>query len=441
MMTKIHALLDELSKWPEGPYLLAVSGGPDSMCLAQLFWDAKRTFAIAHVNYGLRGNESDADEALVRAWATAHDCPIFVDTPNVADYQQQQGMGLQEAARELRYTFFHQLTRETPYKQLVTAHQRNDQDETMLLNLFRGTGLRGLRGIPTGEMNGLRPLLDVDRTEIVAWLTEHKVPYRIDASNLTLKYTRNILRNEIIPSIKKTFPQLEWVLAENRRRFKSSYTVMQREIKRWQKQCTAWHTPYLYLYIRSFINDAEAPLYLYETLREYGFHYTQMGEVLHLTHRQSGAWMESGTHRIVKHRDTLIVFEKQSGEASWVPCLEHDNLVETPVGGWLITRMPYAGEAIPNNGQSYWFDAHAFEFPLWFRPWKTGDYFYPLGLGKKKKIARLLIDTKVALPNKEQVWVLQSGNRLAWVVGLRQDDRFKVTSQTREVLIFTAKNP
>ena len=105
-MTKIHALLDELSQWPEGPYLLAVSGGPDSMCLAQLFWDAKRTFAIAHVNYGLRGNESDADEALVRAWATAHDCPIFVDTPNVADYQQQQGMGLQEAARELRYTFW-----------------------------------------------------------------------------------------------------------------------------------------------------------------------------------------------------------------------------------------------------------------------------------------------------------------------------------------------
>lgn len=440
-MTNIAALLEELKQGSEGPFLLAVSGGPDSMCLAHLFWEAKRNIAIAHVNYGLRGEDSDADEALVRSWASTHQCSVFVDKPNVLEYQEQYGMGLQEAARNLRYAFFHQLTQETPYTQLVTAHQRNDQDETMLMNLFRGTGLRGLRGIPSGEMNGLRPLLDIDRTEILAWLTEHQVPYRIDASNLTLKYTRNVLRNEIIPSIKKTFPQLEWVLAENRRRFKSSYTVMQREIKRWQKQCTAWHTPYLYLYIRSFINDAEAPLYLYETLREYGFHYTQMGEVLHLTHRQSGAWMESGTHRIVKHRDTLIVFEKQSGEASWVPCLEHDNLVETPVGGWLITRMPYAGEAIPNNGQSYWFDAHTVEFPLWFRPWNTGDYFYPLGLGKKKKVARLLIDAKVALPNKERVWVLQSGNRIAWVVGLRQDDRFKVTAQTREVLIFTAKNP
>lgn len=440
-MTKLEALLEELKQGSEGPFLLAVSGGPDSMCLAQLFWEAKRNFAIAHVNYGLRGEDSDADEALVRSWASMHQCPVFIDNPNLPDYQNQHGMGIQEAARHLRYAFFHQLTQETPYKQLVTAHQRNDQDETMLLNFFRGTGLRGLRGIPSGEINGLRPLLDVDRTEIIAWLSEHQVPYRIDASNLTSKYTRNVLRNDIIPTIKKSFPQLEAVLAENRRRFTSSYTVMQREITRWQKQCTAWHAPYLYLYIRSFEHDTEAELYLYETLREYGFHYAQMGEVLTLTRRQSGTWMESETHRIVKHRDTLIVFEKKTKEAAWVPLLEHDNRVITPVVQWEITRQPYAGEAIPTEGTAFWFDAQAFEYPLWFRPWKTGDYFYPLGLGKKKKVSRLLIDAKMALPNKEHVWVLQSGNRIAWVLGLRQDDRFKVTAQTREVLIFTAINP
>jgi tRNA(Ile)-lysidine synthase len=439
-MNKLPALLSSLAEWPREPYLLAVSGGPDSMCLAALFWQAQLPFALAHVNYGLRGEASDADEALVKQWANERNIPCFVEHAHVAAYQHTHGFGLQEAARDIRYQFFHRLTAETPFKQLVTAHQRNDQDETMLLHFFRGTGLRGLRGIPSGEINGLRPLLDIERNEIIDWLAQNEVPYRIDESNATSKYTRNALRNEVIPFLKDYFPNLETVLAENRQRFKSSYAVMQREINRWQAACTAWRPPHRYFFIRSFINDPEAPLYLYETLREFGFQYAQIHEVMLLATRQSGAYIESASHRIIKDRKTLILSAKELLEANWVPCAESDTRVDTPNGSWTIRRMPYHGEAIPTSGNAFWFDAQALEFPLWFRPKKTGDYFYPLGLGKKKKIARLLIDTKMALPDKEQVWVLQSGERLAWVIGIRQDDRFKVTPQTREVLIFTATN-
>lgn len=439
-MNKLPALLLSLAQWPREPYLLAVSGGPDSMCLATLFWQAQLPFALAHVNYGLRGEASDADETLVRQWANERNIPCFVEQAHVAEYQQIHGVGLQEAARNIRYHFFHRLMAETPYTRLVTAHQRNDQDETLLLHFFRGTGLRGLRGIPSGEINGLRPMLDIERNEIMHWVIQNKVPYRIDESNETSKYTRNALRNEVIPYLKNYFPNLEAVLAENRQRFKSSYTVMQREISRWQAACTAWRPPHRYFFIRSFIHDSEAPLYLYETLREFGFHYSQMQELMLLATRQSGAYIESTTHRIIKDRDTLILCAKNLEEANWVPCEATDTRIDTPIGSWIITRKPYNGEPIPLSGQSFWFDAQAFEFPLWFRPKKTGDYFYPLGLGKKKKIARLLIDTKMALPDKERVWVLQSGERLAWVIGIRQDDRFKVTPQTREVLIFTATN-
>lgn len=169
------------------------------MCLATLFWQAKLPFAVAHVNYGLRGQDSDADEALVKQWAKERNIPCFIEMADVAGYQQTHKLGLQEAARDIRYQFFRRLAAETPFKQLVTAHQRNDQDETMLLHFFRGTGLRGLRGIPTGEINGVRPLLDIERNEIMDWLAQHEVPYRVDESNATSKYTRNALRNEVIP--------------------------------------------------------------------------------------------------------------------------------------------------------------------------------------------------------------------------------------------------
>ncbi|MBU3676517.1 MAG: tRNA lysidine(34) synthetase TilS [Chitinophagaceae bacterium] len=439
-MNKHSPLLDAIAQLPKKPYLLAVSGGPDSMCLAHLFFTCQHTFAIAHVNFGLRENDSVLDEACVTTWAEAHQIPLFIERPNTKAFQDKEGISLQEAARQLRYTFFERIQTETSYKTLVTAHQANDEAETLLINLFRGTGLRGLRGIPSGEDHGIRPLLPFSRQQIMTYVEEEKIPFRTDASNLSDAYTRNALRLQVIPVLRELFPNWDDTMRQNAVRLNSAYTVMQREILRWQKLCTQQRGQDLYFFIENFRHDTEALTYIIETLRPYGFNAKQCEQVLQLLDRHSGAWVGNSHYRVIKHRNALIVSPRSTPNAGFLILEEQTEQMSTPQGRWQITRKAYHGEPLNNTPDVFYLDAQKLMWPLYAMPWRAGDYFYPLGMKKKKKVARFLMHAKLPISEKEKVWVMRSNQKICWVIGQRIDERFKVTDQTREVIIFTPSN-
>ena len=442
-MNKELTLLQAVSNLPKQPYLLAVSGGPDSMCLAYLFHKAQHRFAIAHMNFGLRENDSLLDEACVQTWASAHQIPFFVERPNTKAVQGETGQSLQETARMLRYAFFQRIQAHSEYKILVTAHHANDMAETLLINLFRGTGLRGLRGIPSGEEHGIRPLLPFSRQQIMAYIEQEQIPYRTDTSNLGNSYTRNALRNQVIPILRNLFPAWDETMQHNAIRFQSAYHVLQREVLRWQKKCTQIRGNDCYLFIDAFRSDPEALTYFIETLRPYGFNAKQCEQVLNLVDSQSGTWVGNAAYRVIKHRNALIVTPHSTSPSSMsgVVSLEENQAVfKTPYGTWVVSRQSYSGQALNHTPGVFYFDAHKLSWPLYAMPWQSGDYFYPLGMNKKKKVARLLIDAKLAIPEKEKVWVMRSHQKICWVIGMRTDERFKVSAQTREVIIFTQSN-
>lgn len=439
-MNKESTLLEAIAQLPKQPYLLAVSGGPDSMCLAHLFHTCHHVFAIAHVNFGLRENDSVLDEACVKQWAEARQIPLFVERPDTKAFQRDMGLSLQDAARQLRYAFFERIQTETIYKTLVTAHQANDEAETLLINLFRGSGLRGLRGIPSGEDHGIRPLLSFSRQQIMTYVEEEQIPYRTDASNLSDAYTRNALRLQVIPALRDLFPNWDETMRQNAVRLNSAYNVLQREILRWQKLCTQQRGQDLYFFIETFRHDAEALTYIIETLRPYGFNAKQGEQVLQLIDAQSGAWVGNAHYRVIKHRNALIVSPRSTPNAGFLIIEEQTEQMRTPQGEWQIQRKAYHGEPLNNTPGIFYLDAHKLDWPLYAMPWRAGDYFYPLGMKKKKKVARFLMDAKMPISEKEKVWVLRSNQKISWVVAQRIDERFKVTAQTREVIIFTPSN-
>jgi len=411
--------------------LLAVSGGVDSVALAHLCKQAGFDAGIAHCNFQLRGADSERDEIFVKEFAAGLEMPFHAVRFDTRQYADTHRVSTQVAARELRYGWFEIIRQQQEYDFILTAHHADDNIETVLMNFFRGTGINGLTGMKPVYEKIRRPLLFARRTELETYLTDHKLSFVQDESNLHDDYTRNYFRNTILPLISKTYPEVQQNLADNIERFKEVETLYSGELARIKKKLFSADGENIRIPVLKLKKTPAMKTILLELIRPYGFKPTQLNEVVRLLDSDSGRYMVSESHRILKDRKHLVISAlKDSGHTAVV--IEGEGQVVF-ANGKLRLQKTEKTEIIKNDHIAL-IDAAAVQFPLLLRPWRAGDYFYPLGMPGKKKLAKFFIDRKLSLADKEKVWVVEMNRKIIWVIGHRPDDRFKVTGKTREVL-------
>lgn len=414
--------------------LVGVSGGLDSMTLCHLLYESRIPFAIAHVNFQLRGEDSLQDELWVQERAASYRTEFFVVHFDTALIAAQQKKGIQETARDLRYTWFEQLRQQHGFDRIATAHHADDSIETLLMNFFKGTGLAGLHGIPERQNKIIRPLLPWSRKEIADYARARGIIFREDASNASEKYLRNNVRHVIIPTIEKYFPGASVHLSENIRRFSQSEMIYRLEVQRQLKKLVELRGRDLYLPVKKWMKLPFAETLFYELLREYNFSASQASEAVTLMQASSGKHIASATHRMIRDRDFLIVTTASVQQTDFIRIESAPFEIRTEHFTISGAFKDFDGST-DSKASVALLDADAVSWPLTLRPWRTGDYFYPLGMArKKKKLSRFLIDQKVPLHEKERIWVLESQRRMAWVIGHRIDERFKLLEKTRKVL-------
>lgn len=424
--------------------LLAVSGGVDSVVMTDLFAAAGFDFIIAHVNFGLRGDESDAETMLVEELGKRYGRPVHVRRIDARRYAEELGLSIQLAARQFRYQWFGQLRLEAgtilPLTHIVTAHHQDDNIETVLMQFFRGTGLAGLRGIPERNGDIIRPLLFATKRQLRDYAVQRALPYAEDSSNAQDKYTRNAVRLHILPEIRKVFPEIDATISAAIPRYAELGQIVQDAVEAKRAKLFEARGQEVAVPVRKLLALQPLPTYLYELFRPFGFTAAQQPDLLQLLQADTGKYMVSDTHRVLRNRAWLLVtpLHLQRPSAQTLAGIDADVVF----GEYTLTQreLDWSDKhAIDTAANVALIDAKYVHYPLLLRPWKKGDYFYPLGMRKKKKIARFLIDQKLSANDKEKVCVLESKGRILWLVGMRIDDRCKITGSTKKVIRFEWK--
>lgn len=435
MLTRFKQNIEEKKLFaPSGRLLLAVSGGVDSVVLCELCRRVGFSFEIAHANFQLRGEESKGDERFVRGMAECYRVPLHVKHFDTAAYAEQNKLSVQVAARELRYAWFKELMVDGGLQFVLTAHHGDDNVETVLMNFFRGTGISGLRGMLDKHDNIVRPMLPFTKTEILAFAKENNLAWREDSSNASDKYSRNYFRNAVIPMVNKVFPEAESNLLNNIERFGDIDQLYRQSIDLHKKKLVEFRGNEAHIPLLKLKKANPLRTILFEIISEYHFTAHQLNDVVHLLDAEQGKFVQSRTHRIFVNRGWLIISPLHTVHATNI--LIEADLKQIIFADGILQLSEASAEHIHLSGSQEIaeLDYRTIQFPLCLRRWKAGDYFYPLGMKKKKKVARFLIDQKISPSQKEKVWILESGKKICWVIGMRIDDRFKITPSTKQVL-------
>ncbi len=417
--------------------LLAVSGGTDSVVLADLCHRAGYSFAIAHCNFQLRGQDSEEDVAFVRAVAVQYGVECMMQTFDTAMICQETGESVQMVARRLRYQWFDELLASGNYQYIATAHHKNDVLETMLFNLAKGTGIAGLRGMPTKSGALVRPMLFAEKSRINAYIEQHQLPWREDSSNASIKYARNLIRHTVVPRLLQINPSLFRTLDDTLERLQGTEQVLQQYVQDISARCTTWHGQDVWLAMDVLRQAAAMPLVLAEILKPFGFSYEQAkhiaGHVQHEVHHKSGKRFVATDYTLNIDRKHLIISpvqERLTAEYTLAKSATTVQVGDICIQTTLYNAKDYRIRAVSHIAA---LDADKLIFPLCARRWQAGDWFHPLGMRGRKKLSDFLIDQKTPLHLKNQVQVLLSGEDIAWVIGYRMDDRYKLSAATKEV--------
>jgi tRNA(Ile)-lysidine synthase len=321
---------------------------------------------------------------------------------------------------------------------ILTAHHANDSIETMLMNFFKGTGIAGLHGILPLQGKVFRPLLFAKKEELHDYAQQHQLAFVEDSSNLSDKYTRNFFRHQLFPLLKEKFPNVEDNLLKNIERFTEIEGLYRQSIDVHKKKLLEVKGNEIHIPVLKLQKTTPLATIVYEITREYGFTALQVNDVIGLMQSETGKYVSSESHRVFRNRSWLVISPKQSTEAANILIGETDQKVGFEEGVLSFTVVHYrTGYQIPADPAIAAVDVSNVTFPLLLRQWKQGDYFYPLGMRKKKKLSRFLTDQKVSKTGKENTWVLEMNKKIVWVVGHRIDDRFKIVPATRQVLTIT----
>jgi len=414
--------------------LLAVSGGIDSVVMLHIFKKLKYNIAVAHCNFQLRGKESDGDEEFVMSLCKAARIKLYRKKFMTYEYAKEKGISIQMAARDLRFNWLTSIKEKENFNLLAMGHNLNDSIETILINLTRGTGINGLTGISPRSGYIIRPLLFATRQMIREYSIANAIEFREDSSNIKTKYTRNKIRHNVIPVLQEINPSVLYSMDETSDYLRSAYIIYEQAIESKKKEIMACEGKTVSFMVSELKKLEPLEAWIYELFKDWNFGKKQLGDIIQLIDAETGKQIFSNNHTLTKDRDRLIITPVSSGEQKIITIDSVDDLKDCQ----LINKYEIVQkEKIEfGNDTSYaYLDAGLVRFPLTIRKWEEGDYFYPLGMQGRKKISDLLVDLKIPLPQKQNIYVLVMQDTIVWVMGLRIDDRFRVTDSTDEVLI------
>lgn len=400
------------------------------MVMVQLFKALDYDIAVAHCNFGLRGEESDSDTEFVEQHASGNNILIFVTHFDTERFAADNKLSVQVAARQLRYMWFDEIMQENNFDYLLTAHHLDDSLETFLINFSRGTGLQGFTGIPQQNGNIVRPLLPFTRDEIEQYAKEHNIAWREDSSNASDKYLRNKIRHQLVPILKELNPSFYGSFNNTLDSLQQTASLADDAAIMVYQQVVTEMPQSKTIDLKQLLKLSNYKAYLYHWLSPLGF--IAWGDIYRLTDAQPGKYVLSDNYRIIKDRDTLIVTPLKDEENTEHVINKDVKQISEPVNlsiSYVETVDKAAGKNI------LYADAETLKFPLFVRKRQEGDAFYPLGMnGQKKKISKFFKDEKLPLHEKEAVWLLTSGDDILWIIGHRTDHRFRVKPDTKQII-------
>jgi tRNA(Ile)-lysidine synthase len=416
--------------------LIAISGGVDSVVLTQLLHELNFNISLAHCNFQLREKESDLDEEFVKLLAQKTSNQIFKIKFDTEKFASKNKLSTQIAARELRYNWFQEIIEKHNFDYVLTAHHADDNLETFLINLTRGSGLDGFTGIPKINGNIVRPLLAFSREEILAYAKTNTIDWREDASNATTKYIRNKIRHQILPVLKEINPNLLETFAKTLENLQESKQIIEDRIATISSEVFETKNGIIKINIVKINQLSNPKAYLYQLLKEYNF--TEWNDVYNLLSAQSGKQVFSKTHRLVKDREYLLLSERDFSTALEMTFEIHENQFE--ITNPIYLTFEDVLQKSDENKQAIYVDKDLLKYPLIVRKWENGDYLYPLGMQGKKKLSKYFKDEKFSLLEKENTWLLcNAENEIIWVIHHRQDSRLSLKNTSKNILKITSK--
>lgn len=423
---------EQFSFLKEKKLLIAISGGVDSVVLTHLLHKLQFNISLAHCNFQLRGEESDLDEVFVKKLGESLNIQTFTTNFNTNEYATKNKLSTQLAARELRYNWFDKLNQENTFDYTLTAHHADDNLETFIINLSRGTGLEGLTGIPSVNKNVVRPLLIFSREEILNFAKQNNIEWREDKSNAETKYVRNKIRHQITPVLKELNPSFLDNFNKTIGYLKESQQIVTDKIEEITNEIVSKEGDLLKINIEKLLKLSDPKAYLYQLLKPYKF--TEWNDVYNLVYAQSGKHILTKFYTLLKDRDFLLLLrtnEKSFFEDEYFIIREENKEITAPIK-LLLKRVQKKTNA---DNKSIYVDNELLNFPLKLRRWKSGDFFYPKGMLGRKKVSKYFKDEKISIVNKNKIWLLcSSKNEIIWIVGKRQDRRFLPTENTTKLL-------
>lgn len=433
---KLHNLLEQ-----DKPVLAGISGGADSVALALVLKQLGYTLTAVHCNFHLRGEESDRDEQFVRDFCQLQEIPLHVKDFQTEEYAKEKKISIEMAARELRYAYFHELMKSTKISVLAVAHHQNDQAETLLINLIRGTGIHGLRGMLPKNGETVRPLLCVTREEILDYLAEKGQEYVTDSTNLSTDYTRNKIRLELLPYLKTLNPSIISTLNHTALNLSEAENLYNRQVRAeiqnliLSDSYTLGETPLLLKRADSSMKSAEMKPVWHEILFPYGFTETQVENILSLNVTDCGKAFYANNWELMVDRDEVILRKRNDDDFEDILIYDTDvyaTFLDVKVNIDILKRKYYP--VIEKESRVALLDYDKLTFPLQIRKVQAGDKFVPLGMKGKKLISDFLTDQKAkSWEKKDQLVLCDAQGEILWVIGRRISGKYAISDKTQKI--------
>jgi len=441
MESRFHqVLLKDFEILPGSRILAAVSGGMDSIAMLHLLKSTGHEIGVAHVNFSLRGEESDSDEAFVKNLAKKYGFRFYCKRFDTASLAESENISIQMAARKMRYLWFEEIRLQNAYDWIATAHNIDDQIETFFINLLRGTGISGIKGIPQKSGTIIRPMLSFYRSEIAGYISENRLKYKEDSSNSEIDYLRNRIRHQLIPLIEEMQPGFRKVMVGNLAHFSQTEELLRSSLKNIASQVILSETVGLNISIDRLSESRFPMLVLYEILKEFGFGSTQILQIWRSTQGQPGKHFYSATHRLIKDRNKLIVqaLSEIEDQGAKFEIAEGTPEVQSPVH-LQFHSYPRSFDFQPSTDPHKAFlDADTIMFPLKIRKWKKGDRFKPLGMKGEMKLSDFFTANKFSIAEKESTWLLTDvNNQIVWIIAYRISRVNRIKPTTTNILAIT----
>ncbi len=442
MLDRFKKFVDQNSLFTgQDRILLGFSGGPDSVALAHLLVRYGVTVGLAHVNFHLRGVESDRDQAFSREFASRHGLEFFTIDFDTVKYAREKGLSIEEAARNLRYQWFEELARSQGYDFIATAHNADDNVETILHNLARGTGIKGLLGIPLKRGKVIRPLLFAYKRDVLRYCQQHGLNYVVDKTNMDTAITRNRIRHNIIPEFEKINPGFKDNVLRTANNLRQVYGLVLDYVSQCREKIMKVRGKDIIINKKDLENCGHKEIVIYNLLSDLGFSPGNIDQFWLMIQSQPGKQVQGKGYTIVNDRGEVIITPVVPVDSQDKIVIQRDTrearLGDTRLLIEVVDVSQVNWRNLPSNEAAL--DYARLEFPVILRHWQEGDYFYPLGMRGRKKLSDFFVDQKISIVDKKKIWVLESAGKIAWVVGMRIDDRFKITDSTTKVLKLTLR--